>query len=98
MEKAKSERLPLLAHLDTTHSQPGWKGWGSDLYTPHLVLCVSLKFLFFPAGGPSELGATTEKSWFQEQVSVLTSAGQTGALENLSQPESQVYSSATLAT
>ncbi len=25
MEKAKSEQLPLLAHLDTTHSQLGWQ-------------------------------------------------------------------------
>lgn len=85
------EQLPLLAHLDTTHSQLGWKGSGSDLYSPHTwcIVCV-WSFSFFPAGGPSELGATMETSWFQEEVSVLTSARQTGALEHLTQPTSSL--------
>lgn len=45
------------------------------------ALCVAEgMFLLFPAGGPSELGTTLEKSQFQLQVCALTSVGETQAL------------------
>ena len=40
METAQAERLPLLDHLDTTHSQLGMEGKETDLYSLPLLLCV----------------------------------------------------------
>lgn len=70
MEKAESERLPLLHHLDTTHSQLGWEGKGAIWTALTWCLVSDSSFSCFPAGGLSELSTTLGKTSFQQRFSV----------------------------